>query len=174
LNSRPNYAIAHCNLGVNLAAMGRVDDAITHYRIALDLNPTLAEASYNLGSALVSQGRFAEAASQYRTALRLKPEAASIYNQLARLLATCPDASVRNGSEAIALAQQAAKLTNGREPMILDTLAAAYAEAGQYREAVQTAKQAVQLATQQHQPALSESIQSRLQLYETRTPFWQK
>ena len=60
-------------------------------------------------------------------------------NDLAWLLATCPDNSVRNGQKAVELAQQAVQLSNGRSPEILDTLAAAYAEAGRFHEAVETA-----------------------------------
>ena len=94
-------------------------------------------------------------------------------NNLAWLLATCPEASVRNGAEAVELARRAVQLSGGREPAILGTLAAAYAEAGRFPEAVQTARKALKLATQQNQHATAEAIQAKIPLYEAGTPFRQ-
>ena len=78
---------------------------------------------------------------------------------------------MRRGAEAVTLAARAAQLSGARDPALLDTLAAAYAEAGRFPEAVSAARRARDLATQQHQPAQAESIQTRLALYEAGTPF---
>ena len=94
-------------------------------------------------------------------------------NDTAWLLATNPNASVRNGAEAVELAQRAIELSSGQEPAILGTLAAAYAEAGRFAEAVQTARKALELATQQNKPALAESIRAKIRLYEAGKPFRQ-
>ena len=101
----------------------------------------------------------------------MQPNQIGFVNQLAWVLATCPEASVRNGAEAVELAQRAVQLSGGREPAILGTLAAAYAEAGRFPEAVQTARKALELATQQNKQALAESIKAKLPLYQAGTPF---
>ena len=77
----------------------------------------------------------------------LAPNDVAILNDTAWLLATNPDASVRSGAEAVELAQRAAKLTDGRRPAILGTLAAAYAEVGRFSEAVKAAERAIALAS---------------------------
>ena len=92
-------------------------------------------------------------------------------NDTAWLLATSPNVSVRNGVEAVELAQRAVRLSAGREPAVLGTLAAAYAEAGRSSEAVQTARKALGLAVQQNKPRLAESIRTKIRLYESGTPY---
>ena len=87
------------------------------------------------------------------------------------MLATDPNISLRNGPEAVELAQRAIELTDGKSPAILATLAAAYAEAGRFADAVQTAHKALDLAAQQNEPALAESIQAKIHLYEAGRPF---
>ncbi len=82
------------------------------------------------------------------------------------MLATNPNASIRNGPEAVGLAERAARLTDAREPMILGTLAAAYAEAGRFPEAVKTAERALTLATGQNNTALAETLRARIKLYQ--------
>ncbi len=171
LEINPDLAEAHNNFGVLLGQRGRFDEAIVHLQQALKINPDHAEAHNNLGNALNGQGKLAEAVVQWREAVRLQPNQIAYVNNLAWLLATCPEASVRNGSEAVELAQRAVQLSGGREPAILGTLAAAYAEAGRFPEAVQTARKALDLATQQNKQALAESIKAKVPLYEAGTPF---
>ena len=110
-------------------------------------------------------------AAERRKLIRSRPSDANLLNDTAWILATNPNASVRDGAEAVALAQRAVKLSGGREPAILDTLAAAYAEAGRFSEAVKTAQKAIDLATQQNRQTLAASIKARRQLYEAKTPF---
>ena len=100
-----------------------------------------------------------------------QPNDVTLLNDTAWLLATNPNASIRNGPQAVEYAQRAARLSGGREPAILGTLAAAYAEAGRFPEAVQAARTAIELARQQNQRAMVESIQAKLKLYEAGTPF---
>ena len=88
-------------------------------------------------------------------------------------MATSPNASLRNGREAVDLAQRAVRLSGGREPAVLGTLAAAYAEAGRFSEAVETAQKALDLATKQNKPRLAESIRAKISLYKATTPFRQ-
>ena len=103
--------------------------------------------------------------------LRLRPNDAALLNDTAWIWRPIPNASVRNGTEAVELAERAVKLSGGHEPAILGTLAAAYAEAGRFPEAVQTAHKALDLARQQNKQALAESIQAKIRLYEAGKPF---
>ena len=82
--------------------------------------------------ALGQLGRTREAVAQYQEALRLNPDLAGALNNLAWVLATCPDDQLRNGAEAVRLAERACELTHYREPLFIGTLAAAYAEAGRF------------------------------------------
>ena len=93
--------------------------------------------------------------------------------KLAWLRATCPVASLRNGKEALAIAQQANRFCGGKRPEILDTLAAAYAEVGWFPEALATARRALELALQQHDPALADALRERIALYDAGRPYRQ-
>jgi protein O-mannosyl-transferase len=171
LEGRPGDATAHNNLGSALVGRGQVDEAIAHYQKALASKPDYAKARQNLAIVLELQGKPREAIVQWREAVRLQPGNIAILNRVACLLATHPDASLRNGAEAVALAQRAVQLLDGVDPTSLDTLAAAYAEAGRFPEAVQTAQRALALATQPNQQSLAESIKAKMQLYKAGTPF---
>ncbi|MGP8198175.1 MAG: tetratricopeptide repeat protein [Limisphaerales bacterium] len=171
LQIKPDYAEAHNALGAALLQKGSVDEAISEFQNALQTMPSLAAAHYNLALALVRMGRVDEAISQYQMTLRLEPADVESQNNLAWLLATCAQASLRNGDKAVELARQANALTGGENPVILHTLAAAYAEAGRFSEAVQTAQRALQLAGAQSKTRLAGQLQSELNLYETGRPF---
>jgi protein O-mannosyl-transferase len=171
LKIRPDYAEAHNNLGNALAKRGRLDDAIDHYQSALKIRPEYAEAHANLAAAHYRQGRFLDAVEHWRDALRSEPNRIVVLNQLAWVLATCPDASVRNGAEAVELAQRAVQLSNAQQPAVLDTLAAAYAEAGQFPQAVQTVRKALDLATRQNDQVLVKSISAKIAIYEAGAPY---
>ena len=171
LEVEPDYAKVHYNLANIFAAQGRVDEAIEHYQRALEQMPSSTHAHYQLGLLLESRGRFAAAIAQFGKILELEPRHVAAQNNLAWLLATCPDATLRNGNKAVELAQRAERLSGGRSPEILDTLAAAYAEAGQFDQAVETAKRALNLSGVQNNRPLAEAIQSRRKLYQTGFPF---
>ncbi|MGA2788480.1 MAG: tetratricopeptide repeat protein [Verrucomicrobiota bacterium] len=168
---KPDYADAHNNLGSAFLQQGRLDEAVAHYQKALAIKPDDADIHDHLGNALIQQGRTAEALSHYQKALAIKPDDPDLQNKLAWLLATSPQASLRNGNQAIELAQRANQLTGGDNPVTLCTLAAACAEAGQFPEAVATAQRALPLAEAQSNQALADDIRSELKLYQARTPF---
>ena len=92
----------------------------------------LRRAHNNLGTALGEKGQIDEAIRQYQEAIRLKPDYAPAQNNLAWLLATCPQAALRNGVKAVGLAREVDRLSGAKDPGYLDTLAAAFAEAGQF------------------------------------------
>jgi protein O-mannosyl-transferase len=174
LEIKPDYPEAHYNLGIALEQTGKFNEVIGHYEQALKIKPDYAEAHYRLALALKDQGRFESAIAHCRKVLELEPRHMLGQNNLAWLLATCPDASLRNGRRAVALAQQAEQLSGGRHPEILDTLAAAYAEAGQFPEAIETAERALHLVEAKTNTALADPIRKRLQLYEAKVPYHEK
>jgi Flp pilus assembly protein TadD len=148
-----------------------VDEAIAHFNEALKLQPNLAEAENGLANALLRKGRVADAVTHYQAAVSAVPNHPYLLNNLAWVLATCPDASVRNGARAVQLAQKAEQLSGGRDPVLLGTLAAAYAETGQFPQAVTTARRALELATAQTNTPQVEALSGRLKLYEANSAF---
>jgi Flp pilus assembly protein TadD len=170
LEINPGNAKAVNNLANTLALNGEVTEAIAEFRHALAINPRDADAHSNLGNVLARRGEVAEALGHFRQALELRPDNLYIVNNLAWWLATAPDAVSRNGAEAVALAQKAARLTGGGNPVILHTLAAAYAETGHYAEARDTARLAEQLASARKNEALVRGLQQEIKLYEAGLP----
>ncbi len=168
---KPDCAEAHSNLGTILARRGKIGEAMDCFRKALEIEPDLADAHYNLGLALAGRGQIEEAIGHYQQTLKVKPDHEEALNNLAWLRATCPEASFRDGAEAVKSAQRLLTLSGGRNANILDTLAAAYAEAGRFPEAVETARKALQLATEQGKQPLAESLKAKIPLYEAGTPF---
>jgi len=171
LRINPAHVGAHFNLANVLIRQGRTEEAMAHYREALRLNPAYAEAHYQLGSALFKQGRTEDAIAHMRQALELEPANGSIQNDLAWILATAPQESLRAGARAGQLATHASHASGGNNPLILETLAAAYAEAGDFPNAVQTTKKALQLAETQPNAALAAALRRELQLYEAGQAF---
>ncbi len=166
----PNYSDALDNLGNALAAKGRLDETIENYRQAIQSNPNRPETFFHLGMTLGQLGRAREAVAQYREALKLNPNLTGALNNLAWVLATSPDDELRNGTEAVRLAEQACELTHYREPLFIGTLAAAYAEAGRFPEAVTTAEKAEQLATSAGLTAVAAKNHELLELYQAGKP----
>jgi len=168
---QPDYAEAHNNFGSALFQKGRVDEAIAQFQKALEIQPDSAEPHNNLGNALRQKGRVSEAIAHYQKALEIRPQSVPVQNNLAWVLATCPEASLRNGAKAVELAQQANQLSSNPNPLILRTLAAAYAEAGRFPEAVTTAQRALQLATAQTNSELANDLEMQIRLYQAGSPF---
>ena len=168
---KPNDGNALDNLGVTLTARGQFDEAIENYRQAIQLDSNRPETFFHLGMTLDQLGRTREAVAQYREALRLNPNLAGPLNNLAWVLAAGPDAELRNGPEAVRLAQRACELTHYGEPMFIATLAAAFAESGRFPEAVTTAEKAEQLATAAGSKKLAGTIRQLLELYRAGKPY---
>jgi Flp pilus assembly protein TadD len=115
-------------------------------------------------------GRNREAVAQYREALRLNPNLAAALNNLAWTLATSPEDELRNGAEAVRLAKRACELAHYGEPLLVGTLAAAYAECGRFPEAVTMAEKAEQLATDAGRTAVAAKNRQLLELYRVGKP----
>jgi tetratricopeptide (TPR) repeat protein len=169
LEIKPDLAAAHNNLGSGLLQIGRVNEAITHFQRALEIRQDYA-AYCNLGYAFYRKGMAAEAMAYYQKAIELQPQFIPAQVNLAWMLATWPEPSVRNGGRAVALAEQANQFSRNKDPVVLGTLAAAYAEAGRFPEAVATAKQALALAVTQSNTGLTNELQTEIGLYQTNSP----
>ncbi len=167
----PNDCDALDNLGTALAERGQFDEAIENYHKAIQINSNRPETFYHLGMALGQLGRTREAVAQYREALRLNPNLAGALNNLAWALAASPDDELRNGAEAVRLAERACELTHYGQSLFIGTLAAAYAEAGRFPEAVATAEKAEQLATTAGSKKLAGENRQRLELYRAGKPY---
>ena len=171
LSLDPRLAAAHNGLGSLLGSQGRLPDAIRAFREAVRIDPKYGDAHNNLALALRMTGERDEALRHFRTALRLRPDWPVPMNEIAWILATHPDARVRNPGEAVRLARRAAELTARHQPVILDTLGAAYAASGDFDRAAATAEEAAALAASGGSAALAGEIGRRAQLYRHKTAF---
>jgi tetratricopeptide (TPR) repeat protein len=115
-----------------------------------------------------------EAVLHWRAALKINPQYVLAQRNLAWVLATCPTGSVRNGAEAVALALQADQLSGGKDPVVLQTLAAAYAESGRFADAIVSARQALELSATQTDRSLDEALRAQIGLYQAGLPFRDK
>ena len=170
LQIMPDFAEVHYNLGLLLVTQKRETEAIEHFQHAGAIQPQFAEAHYRLALTLHGQNRPAEAIAQYERALAANPNHSSSHNNLAWMLATSPNDNIRDGARALTHARKANELTGGDRPQVLDTVAAAQAEAGNFLEALTTIQKAIDLPATRTNPALLRSLQSRLQLYQASTP----
>ncbi|HMC28626.1 MAG TPA: tetratricopeptide repeat protein, partial [Verrucomicrobiae bacterium] len=146
LGIHPNWPLARKRLGDALAKLGNSEEAIAQYEAFLQMVPDVVEVHLRLAELLSREGKTAEAVGHYREALRLNPNEPNALNNLAWILATNARTDIRNGKEAVALAQHACELTQRKQPLFIGTLAAAHAENGQFDEAVRAANDAASVA----------------------------
>jgi len=170
LRVQPRYADAHNNLANALSQVGDVTGAVIHYEAALGIDPDFAEARNNLAVLLASQGRTQEAIAQYREALHINPDYAKACNNLARLLATQNGLTGEERATAVVLAERACRLTDDKQPVCLDTLAAAYAATGRFPDAVRAAQEAIALAAAAGQTNLAAEIAADCARYKAGQP----
>jgi len=165
---RPEYGAGHYKLGLALLEAGETRAAVEPLRRAAQLEPDEKRLHTTLANVLTSVGQPRPAVRHFREAVRLDPDWLPALNGLAWLRATNP--AVLDPGEAVRIASHATELTRRRDPLVLDVLAAAYAAAGRYREAVDAAEAAVAIAFRR-QPALAEQIRERLNLYRAGKPY---
>ena len=156
----PNFAEAYSNLAGLLASHRQFYDAIVQYSEALRLSPTNATIRFNTGLVLTKLGRADEAIAQFTEAARLRPDWPEPLNAAAWALATSDNEKDRNGAEAVKLAEKAAELSGRQQPAMLNTLAAAYAEAGRFDDAIATSNQALETAQRSGQTNVIGKIRS--------------
>ena len=167
----PNSVPALGDLALALFAQGRLDEAAAKCREALRYQPDELKMRYVLAGILAQQGKTAETVVEYEAMLQIDPNHLVALNNLAWLLATAPDAQVRNGVEAVRLSERACRLTQDRQPMFIGTLAAAYAEAGRFDEAIATAQKAMALATAAKSEDLVRKNRELLEIYQQKKPY---
>ncbi len=171
---RPDDPLAHQWLGDYLVELNQSDAALPHFRQALSLDPLSRTAASRIGKTLERLGRGQEAVVFYDSYLKKYPRRDDIADQLSWLLATYPDSQVHNAPKAIRIAEQLCRASGHQNRFALDTLAAAYAADGRYREAEATATRALRLAQSNSDEEHVTSLQGRLLLYQSQKPFRQK
>jgi Flp pilus assembly protein TadD len=170
LRIRPNNPEVHRSLAQALAQEGNLTEAIVHWEKALELQPEDVTARDSLGAVLAQQGRLAEAVAQWQQSLQYDSDDGNALSNLGWVLSTAPEDSMRNGPQALEFARRASQMAQDNNPMILRTLAAAYAENGQFPEAIDVASRGVQIALDQENPAVAEELRRNLTLYRAKTP----
>jgi len=170
----PNYPDARNRMGLAMLATDRFNEAIEYFKESLRSNTRQAEVYANLGSTYHQLGEYEQAISNLTRAVELDPNNADTLNNLAWTLATVNDSSLQDANRAIGLARRACELTGDKKAEHLDTLAAAYAAAGRFEEAVKTAGQAIETAKTEGREDLVSEIQGRMELYKTGKRYLQK
>jgi tetratricopeptide (TPR) repeat protein len=163
LKQNPKSEVLHNNLGVMLARQQKQALAIEQFQQAIFLNPRYPKPYLNYGKVLQTLGQAGPAATNYAKALDLEPESPDALDRLARLFATCPDPQWRRPDGAIKLAKRATELAQNAVPGYLDTLACAYASAGQFSNAMTAAGTARELAIKDNMGSLVEQLDRDLQ-----------
>ena len=153
-----------------LAEHGRKEEAVKQLRELLQLKPD-TEARSQLATLLFQTGKFGEAVAEYRQVMAAKPDQPELLSNLAWLLATSPDGTVRNGADAVRFAEQCCRLTGYQRPQMISVLAAAYAEAGRFTEAVAAAQKAIELARASGDARFAAMNEQLLSLYRAGKPY---
>ncbi len=169
----PKSAPSHTALGIVLAELGRSDQAMKEFSAAARLDAADPASHFQMARTLLKQVRDVEAVAQFREALRIDPNNFQILISAARVLAADENPEARNGAEAVALAGRAAQLAGTPQPVVLDTLAMACAEAGRFEDAAGFAQQAAQLAETAGAKDDAAEMRQRLELYRRHQP-WRK
>ena len=171
LQLQPDDAKVFSNLGNVYLSVGRVPEAIVAFEKALEIRPDLVMTCYNLATAQYLSGQYGEGVRHWEQTIQLDPKNLRAYGCLAWALATCPDASVRNGNQAIELIMKLVNAGGKNDPTVLRILAAAYAEAGNYDDALTTAQRAMQIAGDHHITVLVNELGAEMAVYQAKTPF---
>src|SRR5438876_1938526 len=170
----PHNDIAHANLAELLLKRDRIDEAISHSEEALKIHPRYFAAHDTLVEGLLRRGRVSEAVAHLKESLKINPDGIYAQANLAWVLATSRDASLRDGAKAVELAKKIIELagpaTDETAIIALRILAAGYAETGRFSEALETAEQALQRAVAQGNVALTKDLQSDIASYRRNIP----
>ncbi len=168
---RPDHVDAQYELAGAFLEKGQVEDAIVCYQKVLAIQPDHIRAHTNLGNLLLQKGETANAIAQYEKSLAIAPQDVAAQTNLAWVLATCPDGSLRNGTRALEMGRSANELSSGKDPFVLHSLAAAYAEIGQFSNAVETAEQALRLSSESGDKGLTKALSKEMEFYKARLPY---
>jgi len=166
---RPDSVGARNNLGAALLGCGRYDEAIVQFEKAITLKPDQEVLTGNLEYARKARKQILDSLARQRKRVLDRPNDPALLADLAEMLATNPNASIRNPVEAVGLARRAADLSKGKAPGILRTLASAYAAADRFDDAASEARKALALAAAGKQAELVKSLRAELARYEAMT-----
>src|SRR5438270_6662115 len=166
---RPYYVTAHYNLSSAYLKKGEIEQTIVHCQAALSIEPEHADAHSNLATALLRKGEIGNAIEQYEKTLKIARRSVPALNNLAWIFATYSDPAFRDGTKALELAEEANEFSGRSNPIILRTLAAAYANAGQFSRAVEVAQLALSLTDRQSR--LATALQQEIAGYQAGLPY---
>jgi tetratricopeptide (TPR) repeat protein len=167
----PQLSGIHASLSHTLLRMGKPKEAVALLEAAMKASPDSQEPYQRLASLYMEMGDAGRAIALYRQIRERWPNDWVASANLAWNLAAAPERRFRNGKEALLLAQEAVMRTQGQDPQVLNVLAAAFAESGQFDEAVETAKRAAELANAAGKQDLAQKIVSASAVYAKRQPF---
>jgi spermidine synthase len=173
LQLNPTYPEAHNKIGFALQLAGKPDEAIKYLNEGLKINKD-QETYANLGSAYIQVGKYDLAIQNLTKAIELKPDNIDVLNKLAWLFAAVDNTSIHDAQKAVEFARRGCELTDYKDPMLLDTLAVAYAAAGRFDEAKATAEKALNIAKKTGRENLAVEIQERIKLYQANQQYRQK
>jgi tetratricopeptide (TPR) repeat protein len=171
VNLKPDDPNAQYDFGNVLLEHGQTEESIGHFEKAIQLQPRTAEFHYKLANACSQVGRTTDAIREYNVALQIQPDHVQACNNLAWILASNPDASLRNGPTAVTLAERAEQLSRGENPVVLGTLAVAYANVGNFTRAIATAQRALDTSIVNSNSPFAAALRAQISLYQTGTPF---
>jgi len=170
---RPDYGDAYYNFGSVLFQQGRIDDAIAQWQKALAIQPNDAAAHTSLGNAFLQKGWPEQAIVHYQKAVEIDPSEVSARNNLAWVLATSSDPSIRNGAKAVSLAAQAVEISGGKDAIFFRTLAASYGECGKFADAIAAAEKGEMIAISRGDSHLARTFEKDIALYRADIPLHQ-
>jgi serine/threonine-protein kinase len=173
LEAKPVRPEVHYGLAGAFYQQGKLNRAAQQCAEALRVRPDYLAARITLAGILVEMGETQLAVEHYHKALQLEPDQAHVLKNLAWILATSKDVKLQNPNGVVKLAVRACELTEYNQPEFLDTLAAAYAAAGRFSQAIQTAEKAINLAENTGMTDLAERIRKRLELYQAGQPYFE-
>ena len=166
IQSDPNFLGAYIELGITLNALGRKTEALPYFETVLELDPDNFPANYHSAVVLLALGRRAESLKRFQTSLKSRPNNGGIHHGISWIMATAPEIELRNGKRAVDHARRALALNKGN-PFMVDGLAAAHAEAGEFVAAVNWQQQAVKMVSGNTKLA----FKKRLAIYQQNLPY---
>jgi tetratricopeptide (TPR) repeat protein len=170
---RPDYGDAYYNFGSVLFQQGRIDDAIAQWQKAVAIQPNDAAAHTSLGNALLQKGWPEQAIVHYQRALQIDPGEVNTRNNMAWVLATSSDPSIRNGAKAVSLAAEAVEISGGKDAIFFRTLAASYSECGKFADAIAAAEKGQKIAISRGDSDLARTLEKDIALYRADIPLHQ-
>jgi tetratricopeptide (TPR) repeat protein len=170
--SQDNLSIVYYNRGNAWRKKGNYDKAIADFTKVIEIDPQDVYAYYDRGYAWEDKGDYNKAIADFTKVIEIDPQYADAYNSLAWLMAICPDGRYRDGKRAVEFAEKAVKLEETANR--LDTLAAAYAEAGRFQDAIQTQERAIKLVEKEGETEDLAEFKKHLDSYKAGKPWREK